>query len=329
MKITILDDYFDTIRHLPCFQMLNGHEVTIWNDHTQNEDSLVERLHQTEVLVLIRERTVITESLLARLPGLRMISQRSVFPHIDIDACSRMGIIVSSDQHPGTACYAAAELTWGLLLSAARAIPRQMASLRAGQWQTGVGTTLRGKLLGIYGYGRISRVVAAYAKAFGMKVVVYARSAGSRASAMNDYHVVTENRHWFFDNCDVITIHVRLGPETKHSITFDDLSRMRSSAILVNTSRAALVEPGALLRALDAGRPGMAAVDVYEQEPMTDANNPLMQRPNVICTPHIGYVTAEEFDLQFSDVFQQILSFADGKPINVVNPAVLSNRVIS
>src|SRR3569833_1325049 len=150
MKITILDDYFDTIRHLPCFQMLNGHEVTIWNDHTQNEDSLVERLHQTEVLVLIRERTVITESLLARLPGLRMISQRSVFPHIDIDACSRMGIIVSSDQHPGTACYAAAELTWGLLLSAARAIPRQMASLRAGQWQTGVGTTLRGKLLGIY-----------------------------------------------------------------------------------------------------------------------------------------------------------------------------------
>jgi len=321
MRITILDDYFDTLRQLPSFQKLNGHEVTVWYDHTQNEDLLASRLQDTQALVLIRERTRITASLLERLPQLRLISQRSVYPHIDIEACTRLGIVVSSNLHAGTASYAAAELTWALILASVRAIPQQMASLRAGQWQTGVGTTLRGKTIGIYGYGRIGRVVAGYAKAFGMEVLVYAKTDRGRQAALDDYLILAEDRSTFFANCDVISLHVRLLPETKHSITLKDLTQMKPGALFVNTSRAGLLTPGALEAALKLGRPGFAAIDVYEQEPLTDAFHPLLGLNNVVCTPHIGYVTMEEFDLQFGDVFDQILAFAAGKAINVVNPA--------
>src|SRR5215813_8385475 len=180
MKVSILDDYFDTVRTLACFSKLTGHAVTIWNDHVQDDDALAKRLHETEVLVLIRERTKIRTPLLERLPNLRLISQRSVYPHIDIDACTRLGVIVSSSQHPGAPSYAAAELAWGLVLAAVRQIPQQMAALQAGKWQIGVGTTLREKTLGIFGYGRIGSAVAGYGKAFGMNILVWAREA-SRA----------------------------------------------------------------------------------------------------------------------------------------------------
>jgi Phosphoglycerate dehydrogenase and related dehydrogenases len=322
MKITILDDYFDTLRTLPCFSMLDGHEVTVWNDHTQNVDELADRLANTDALVLIRERTRIEAELLERLPKLRLISQRSVYPHIDVDACTRLGVVVSSDQHPGTPSYAAAELTWGLTLAASRRIPQQMASLRAGTWQVGVGDTLRGKTLGIYGYGRIGRAVAEYGQAFGMGVLVWARPE-SRQRAEFDGLAVAPDKDAFFAGCDVLSLHMRLVPATRNIVTAADLASMKPSAILVNTSRAGLIEPGALVAALRAGRPGMAAVDVYDEEPLRDPSDPLLMLDNVICTPHIGYVTRDEYDLQFTDVFAQILAAADGTPINVVNPEVL------
>ena len=324
MKVTILDDYFDTIRTLPCFRKLDGYDVTIWNDHVQDVDALADRLRDTEVLVLIRERTEIRAPLLERLPKLRLISQRSVYPHIDIDACTRQGVIVSSSQHAGTPSYAAAELTWGLVLAAVRAIPQQMAALRAGKWQIGVGATLRGKTLGIYGYGRIGSVVAGYGNAFGMDVLVWAREA-SLARARADGHAAARTKAEFFETCDVVSLHMRLVKETRGIVTAADLARMKATALFVNTSRAQLVEPGALVDALRAGRPGMAAVDVFEHEPLRDTRNPLLTLDNVVCTPHIGYVSRDEYEIQFADIFDQIVVYAAGTPINVVNPDVLRN----
>jgi len=323
MKITILDDYHDTLRTLSCFRKLGEHEVTIWNDHVQDVDALAARLRDTEALVLIRERTKIRTPLLERLPNLRLISQRSVYPHIDIDACTRLGIVVSSGQHPDTPSYATAELTWGLILAAMRQIPQQMSSLKAGTWQIGVGNTLRGRTLGLYGYGRIARVVADYAKAFGMTVVVWAREA-SLARARQDGLAVAASKDSFFGDCDIVSLHMRLVEATRGIVTADDLARMKPTALLVNTSRAPLIAPGALESALRAGRPGMAAVDVYEEEPITDTRHPLLLLDNVVCTPHIGYVTREEYETQFSDIFDQIMAYAAGTPINVVNPDVLS-----
>jgi len=322
MKITILDDYHDTLRTLACFRKLDGHEVTIWNDHVQDVDALAARLRDTEALVLIRERTKIRTPLLERLPNLRLISQRSVYPHIDIDTCTRLGIVVSSGQHPGTPSYATAELTWGLILAAMRQIPQQMSSLKAGKWQIGVGNSVRGRTLGLYGYGRIARVVAEYGRAFGMTVVVWAREA-SLARARQDDLVVAESKDAFFAGCDIVSLHMRLVEATRGIVTADDLARMKPTALLVNTSRAPLIAPGALEGALRAGRPGMAAVDVYEEEPVTDTHHPLLSLDNVVCTPHIGYVTREEYETQFSDIFDQITAYAAGTPINVVNPDVL------
>ena len=321
MKIAILDDYFDTLRTLPCFRKLDGHEITVWNDHTQHIDVLARRLKDTEALVLIRERTHIREPLLERLDALRLISQRSVYPHIDIDACTRHGVIVSSDQHAGSPSFAAAELTWGLIIAAVRQIPQQMDALRAGKWQIGVGSSLRGNTLGIYGYGRIGATVAGYGKAFGMNVLVWARQA-SRERARSEGYVVAPSKRAFLESCDVISLHMRLVQETRGIITRDDLSRMKPTALLVNTSRAPLIERGALVDALRAGRPGMAAVDVYDEEPVTDANDDLLKMNNVVCTPHIGYVTREEYEIQFSDIFDQVSGYAAGSPINVVNPKV-------
>ncbi len=323
MKITILDDYFDTVRTLPCFSKLARHTVTIWNDHVQDTDELVERLREAEGLVLIRERTQIRTAVLERLPQLRLISQRSVYPHIDIDTCTRLGIVVSSSQHPGTPSYATAELTWALILAAARRLPQQVACLKAGGWQMGVGTTLRGKTLGLFGYGRIARAVAETAKSLGMPVLVWARAA-SREAALRDGLLAATSKEEFFATSDVLSLHLRLVDATRHIVTSADLARMKPTALLINTSRAPLIAPGALVTALRAGRPGFAAVDVYEKEPLTDPGHPLLQLPNALCTPHIGYVTAEEYELQFTDIFDQIIAYAAGKPINVVNPDVLS-----
>jgi len=325
MKITILDDYHDTLRTLDCFTKLAGHQIAIWNDHVQDIDLLAERLRETDALVLIRERTEIRAPLLHRLDRLRLISQRSVYPHIDVDACTRLGIIVSSSQHPGTPSYAAAELTWALVLAAMRQIPQQMAALKAGQWQIGVGHSLRGKTLGIYGYGRIGSVVAGYGKAFGMNVLVWARE-GSRERARRDGYAVAFSKESFFSECDVISLHMRLVEETRGIVTADDLARMKPTALLVNTSRAPLIAPGALVAALKDGHPGMAAVDVFDTEPVQAPGDPLFAFDHVVCTPHIGYVTRDEYELQFSEIFDQIVAYAAGTPINVVNPAALESR---
>jgi D-3-phosphoglycerate dehydrogenase len=322
MKISILDDYFDTLRTLSCFSKLSGHDVTIWNDHVQDTDALAERLRDAEVLVLIRERTQIRAPLLERLPKLRLISQRSVYPHIDVDACTRLGIVLSSSQHPGTPSHATAEMTWGLILAAVRQIPQQTAALKAGKWQIGVGTTLRGKTLGIYGYGRIGGAVAGYGRAFGMNVLVWARPQ-SLDAARADGYTAAPSKEAFFAECDVISLHMRLVEATRHIVKAADLARMKPTALLVNTSRAPLIEPGALVEALRRGRPGMAAVDVYEQEPVLDIHHPLLNLPNVVATPHIGYVTRDEYEVQFVDIFDQIVAYAAGKPINVINPEVL------
>jgi len=322
MKISILDDYFDTLRTLPSFQKLKGHDVVIWNDHVQETGALAARLKDTECVVLIRERTKIQADLLERLPRLRLISQRSVYPHIDIEACTRRGVVVSSSQHAGIPCYAAAELTWALILAAARQLPQQMAALKAGKWQIGVGTTLRGKTLGVFGYGRIGATVASYGKAFGMNVVAWARDA-SLARARADGHAMARSKVEFFESCDIITLHMRLVPATRHIVKAEDLARMKPEAMLVNTSRAPLVEPGALVAALRAGRPGYAAIDVFEDEPVRDPNLPLLRFEQVVATPHIGYVTREEYETQFIDIFDQIVAFAAGRPINVVNLEVL------
>jgi D-3-phosphoglycerate dehydrogenase len=324
VKISILDDYFDTLRSLVCFSKLKRHDVTIFNDHVQDVDALAERLRDTEVLVLIRERTQIRAPLLERLPKLKLISQRSVYPHIDIDACTRLGIIVSSSQHAGTPSYAAAELTWGLVLAAMRQIPQQMAALQAGNWQIGVGHTLRDKTLGIYGYGRIGSVVAGYGKAFGMKVMVWAREP-TLAQARADGYAVAASKEEFFETCDVLSLHMRLVEATRGIVTSHDLARMKPTALLVNTSRAPLIAPGALVDALRAGRPGMAGVDVYEKEPLRDTSDPLLTMDNVVCTPHIGYVSRDEYEIQFTDIFDQIVAYAGGAPTNVVNPDVLKH----
>jgi D-3-phosphoglycerate dehydrogenase len=326
LKITILDDYFDTLRTLQCFRKLDGHDVTIWNDHVDDVDLLAERLRAAEALVLIRERTKISATLLERLPRLRLISQRSVYPHIDIEACTRLGIVVSSDLHAGTPSYATAELTWGLVLAAMRQIPQQMAALKSGTWQIGVGRTLRGLTLGIYGYGRIGEAVAGYGRAFGMNVLVWARDASRQRAQANGYAAGSKDA--FFEQCDVVSLHMRLVDATRGIVTASDLARMKTTALLVNTSRAGLIEPGALVSALEHGRPGMAAVDVFEQEPVRDAQHPLLGMDRVVCTPHIGYVTREEYEIQFSDIFDQILAYGVEHPINVVNPAVLHSEAL-
>jgi D-3-phosphoglycerate dehydrogenase len=322
LNITILDDYHDTVRTLACFSKLAGHKVKIWNDHTKDVDVLAKRLKDTEALVLIRERTPIRAPLIERLPKLKLISQRSVYPHIDLDACTRRGIVLSSSQHPGSPSYATAELTWGLALAAMRQIPQQMAALKAGKWQIGVGLSARGKTLGIYGYGRIGSVVAGYGKAFGMKVLVWARET-SLATARADGYAAAASKQALFEESDVLSLHMRLIDATRGIVTAADLAHMKPTALIVNTSRAGLIEPDALVNALRAGRPGMAAVDVYEEEPLLDTKHPLLNMDNVVCTPHIGYVGRDEFEIQFTEIFDQILAYVDGKPVNVINPEVL------
>jgi D-3-phosphoglycerate dehydrogenase len=324
MNITVLDDYQHTVRTLPAFRKVAGHQVTIWNDHTKDIDVLAERLKDTEALALIRERTPIRAPLLDRLNKLRIISQVSVYPHVDVEACTRRGIILSADPMPGRPSYATTELAWGLILCSMRRIPQEAAALKAGKWQAGsIGMRLHGKTLGIYGYGKTGAVMAGYGKAFGMTVLVWGRET-TLAKARAAGFTVAPNKEAFFEESDVLTLHVRLLDSTRGIVTAADLDRMKPTALLVNTSRAGLIDPGVLEAALRAGRPGMAAVDVYEQEPVLGGQHPLLAMDNVVCTPHLGYVERTGLDEFFNIIFDQILAYENGHPINVVNPEVLA-----
>ena len=320
MKVHILDDWFDTLRGLPCFAKLAGHDVTVWTDHEADPVALAERVQEAEALVLFRERTKITADLVQRLPNLKLISQRSVYPHIDVVACSEEGVLLCSNMHSGTPSYAAAEHTLALILASYRQIPEQVTSIRTGQWQAGVGRTLRGRTLGLYGYGRIAKAVAGYAKAIGMQVQWWSSDEG-RARADADGEVVAPSRQAFFATSDIVSLHVRLQPTTRGIITAEDLAAMQPRSLFVNTSRSGLVARGALEAEIARGRI-FAAVDVFETEPLTDPSHPLLTAPNVLPTPHIGYVTEDEFDLQFSDIFDQINAYASGEPIHMINPEV-------
>jgi D-3-phosphoglycerate dehydrogenase len=323
VKIAVLDDWQDTVRTLPAFAKVRDHDVTIWNDHTKDVDELARRLKDVQAVTLLRERTPIRAPLIERLDRLRIISQVSVYPHVDVAACTRRGIVVSSLTGPGRPSYATAELTWGLVLAAFRRIPQEMAALRAGKWQAfPIGVGLRGKTLGIYGYGRIGAVVAGYGKAFGMTVIAWG-GEGSRVSAGKDGVPFAASKEAFFEQSDVLSLHVRLVDATRGMVTAADLARMKPTALMVNTSRAGLIAPGALEAALRAGRPGMAAVDVYEDEPVLAGRHPLLALDNVVCTPHLGYVERDGLERMFSTIFDQILAYAAGQPINVVNPEAL------
>ncbi|SFB12904.1 D-3-phosphoglycerate dehydrogenase [Poseidonocella pacifica] len=324
MKVHILDDWFDTLSYLPCFRLLDGYDTTVWTDHVEDELVLADRLREAEALVLFRERTKVTRTLLSQLPNLRLISQRGVYPHVDVAACTEHGVLLCSRSGGNGPNHAAAELTIGLMLSAMRQIPQQIAAAKAGQWQIGVGRTLRGRVLGLYGYGRIGREVAKLADAFGMSVVWWGSEEG-RARASAEGATVANSRAAFFSQSDIVSLHVRLKPETRGLITQYDLDQMQPGSLLVNTSRAGLIAPGALLQGLNAGRPGMAAVDVFDTEPMTDASDPLLAHPNLICTPHIGFVTEDEFEVQFADIFEQIAAYAAGTPLHMINPEVWPN----
>ncbi|WP_170560187.1 D-2-hydroxyacid dehydrogenase family protein [Ruegeria atlantica] len=324
MKVHILDDWFDTLQGLPCFEKLSGHNVKVWTDHVDDTGELAERLQEAEALVLFRERTKVTRDLVVKLPNLKLISQRSVYPHVDVQACSDNGVLLCSNMHGGTPSYAAAELTWALIMAGMRDLPAQMASVKTGHWQAGVGKTLRGRKLGLYGYGRIARAVADYAEAFGMNVVWWSSDDG-RARAQADGVQIATSREAFFANSDVISVHVRLKPNTHGIITASDFAQMQPGALFVNTSRAGLIAKGVLLEGLNAGRPGKAAIDVFDTEPLTDPNDPLLSHPNLIATPHIGFVTEDEFDLQFSDIFDQVNAYAAGAPIHMINPEVLTS----
>jgi D-3-phosphoglycerate dehydrogenase len=323
VKISILDDYQDVIRTLDCYAKLQGHDVKIWNDHTKDIDVLAERLRDTEALVLIRERTPIRAQLIERLPRLKLISHHSVYPHIDLQACTKQGVLLCTSLHPGQPSYATAELTWGLMIAAMRHIPQEVAAMKSGRWQSTIGLGLRGKTLGIYGYGRIGAVVAGYGKAFGMKVLVWGRE-GSHERARADGYAVAQSREAFFADSDVISLHLRLIDATRGIVTAADLARMKKTALIVNTSRAGLIEAGALEQALKLGRPGMAAIDVFEDEPVLNASHPLLKLDNALCTPHIGYVERAGYERIFGNIFDQIVAYAAGQPVNMVNPEVMA-----
>ena len=330
MKIAILDDYQDAVRKLTCFQMLAGHEVKVFNNTVKGIGQLAVRLADTEALILIRERTRINRELLARLPKLKLISQtgkvaRGTLSHIDLAACKAQGVtVVEGVGSP----VAPAELTWALVMAAMRRLPQYIANLKHGVWQQsgmkaatapanhGLGEVLHGKTLGIWGYGKIGRLVAGYGRAFGMDVLVWGRE-NSQRSAAADGHTVVGSKLELFERADVLSLHLRLNEETLGLVKLADLQAMKATALLVNTSRAELIEADALLKGLNGGRPGMAAIDVFESEPIL-AGQPLLRMENVICTPHLGYVEKEGYELYFGSAFRNVLSYVAGTPENVV-----------
>ncbi|GHO89747.1 D-2-hydroxyacid dehydrogenase family protein [Dictyobacter formicarum] len=318
MRIVISDDYQDAARGLDCFARLADQQVTIYRDTVRDIETLATRFQDAEALVLIRERTAITSALLDRLPQLKLISQTGRgIAHIDLDACTRHGVAVAAS---GGSPYATAELTWGLILAATRHIPYEVARLRAGHWQSTLGTGLHGRTLGIFGYGNIGRLVASYGRAFGMQVLIWGRQ-GSLDRALSDGFATADSQEALFRQSDVLSLHIKMVPDTRGIVKASDLALMKPSALLVNTSRAGLIEQGALEQALRAGRPGSAAIDVYESEPVTDHH--LLHMDNVVCTPHLGYVEKDSYELYFSAAFDQVLAFASGRPENILNPEVL------
>jgi D-3-phosphoglycerate dehydrogenase len=320
-RIIIPDDYQNAVRSLDSFAKLAGHQVTIYNDTVKDIATLAERFRDADALALIRERTAITAPLLDRLPKLRFISQTGRgYPHIDIDACTRHGVAVATG---GGSPHATAELTWGLVLAAMRHIPQEIERMKMGRWQGFLGLGLHGRVLGIYGYGKIGSQVAGYGRAFGMRVLVWGRE-GSISRAQAGGFETAGSKEELFRQADVLCLHIKLSHETRGLITAADLALMKETARLINTSRAELIEHGALEAALRAGRPGFAAVDVYESEPVVD--HPLLHLPNVICTPHIGYVEKDSYELFFGAAFDQLLAFEAGNPVNIVNPEVLTEQ---
>jgi len=318
MKIVIPDDYQDAARQMSSFPRLSGHEVKIYRDTVKSIPELAARFSGAQALLLIRERTRITDELLDHLPQLRFISQTGhAASHIDLAACTRRGIVVSA---AGSGTLATAEFSWAMIMAARRHIPIEARRLRQGRWQTTLGTVLKGRTIGIYGYGRIGQQVARFADAFGMQVVTGGGREATAQRAAQDGRTYVAERERFFEICDVISVHLRLTETTRGLISEADLKRMKPDALFVNTSRAELIQAGALVRALNAGRPGYAAVDVYEQEPITP-DHPLLAMDNVLCTPHLGYVEKGTFEQFFGSAIDQIEAFSGGKPINVLNPA--------
>ena len=331
MNIIILDDYQDAVRKLRCAARLEPYNAKVFTNTVKGIGQLAVRLRDAEVLVLIRERTQFPRALLEKLPKLRLIVQTGkVGPHIDVATCTRLGIAVAD----GTGSpVAAAELTWALIMAAMRRLPQYIGNLKHGAWQQsglkaasmppnfGLGLVLRGRTLGIWGYGKIGQTVAGYGRAFGMQVQIWGSEA-SRARAVADGHSPATDCESFFEQCDVLSVHLRLNDETRSIIKLEDLARMKPTALFVNTSRAELVEDNALVSALNKGRPGLAAVDVFEAEPILQGH-PLLRLENAICTPHIGYVEQDSYELYFGSAFDNVINFIRNEPSNIVNPDAL------
>lgn len=322
MHIIIPDDYQDCVRYLSCFEKLLGHSVQVFHDSPKDLASLASRFALAEALVLTRERTEISAALLQQLPRLRLISQTGrAGSHIDIEACTRHGVAVAETSSTGVAT---AELAWALILASRRHLLAEANRLRDGLWQGYLGSKLQGSTLGIWGYGRIGRQVAAYGRAFGMRVWVWG-SEGSRARAVQEGHEAAPSREAFFAESDVLSLHLRLLRETRGLVTRKDLQRMKPSALFVNTSRAELLQPQALESAVRQGRPGFAAIDVYESEPVLGARHPLLHLPNVLCTPHIGFVERDNYESFYGQAFDNILCYLQGEHGRLLNPQALNH----
>ncbi len=334
MNIVILDDYQDAVRKLDCASKLDAFPAKVYTNTVKGIGQLSIRLKDAEVIVLIRERTHMPRQLIEKLPKLRMIAQTGrAGDHIDIAACTERGIVVTEGVGSPTA---PAELTWALIMAAMRRIPQYVSHLKHGAWQQaglktgamppnfGLGSVLKGKTLGIWSYGKIGKLIAGYGRAFGMRVLIWGREP-SREQALADGFEVASSKEDFFERADVLTLHLRLNDATRGIVTLDDLTRMKPTALLVNTSRAELIEPDALIAGLNRGRPGLAAIDVFESEPILQGHA-LLRLENCICTPHIGYVEQDSYELYFGAAFDNIVNFIQGTPTNVVNPAALQFR---
>jgi D-3-phosphoglycerate dehydrogenase len=321
MKVAILDDYQDVFRTLKCTARLKGHDVAVYHDSVKEPAKLAERLNGAEAVVLLQQRTPFPRAAAEKVTTLKLISQtgRNV-GHIDVEACTAKGIIVCGSG--GGLPNHTAELTWGLIFSALRHIPEEVQQLKAGRWQTTIGTMVAGRTLGVYAYGRIGSIVARAGQAFDMKVTCWGRE-GSTAKARADGFEVAASREAFFENSDVVSLHIPLNKETRGIVKYTDLARMKPTALIVNTSRGPIIEEGALVRALKEGQPGFGAVDVYDDEPVLGGNHPLLKMDNVVCTPHLGYVDRETYEKYYGAAVDNILAYAAGKPANVLNPDAL------
>ena len=324
MKIAVIDDYQNAFKTLKCFPKLSGHEVVVYNDPETDTDKIAERLKDADAVVLTQQRTYFPRKLIEKLTKLKLIGQTGrAATHVDLEACTEHGIVVSAGGSGNS--NATAELTWGLILSALRNLPFEVKRLKEGHWQSTLGIGVNGKTLGIYAYGKIGSIVAGVGKAFGARVVCWGRE-GSTGHAKAAGFEVARSRDEFFADCDIISLHLPLNKDTRGIVTADDLARMKPTALLVNASRSGLIARDALENALKAGRPGMAAVDVYDVEPVLGADHPLLKMNNVTCTPHLGYVTRESYEEYYAVVVDDILTFAAGKPSHVLNPEALGKR---